>query len=64
MWELTNFLKDSKSVRYKWVFCTKKDALGEIVRYEAHLVARRYFLVARVDFNESFAVVAKFITII
>ena len=45
------------------MFRTKNDALGEIVRYKARLVANRYSQVARVDINETFVPVAKFITI-
>ena len=45
------------------MFRTKKDALGEIVRYKARLIVNKYSKMARVDFNETFALVAKFITI-
>ena len=62
-WELTKLPNDRKSVGSKWMFLTKKDALGEIVRYKARLVANRYPHVARVDFNETCAPVTKFITI-
>ena len=49
---MTNLPKDHKSVGYKWAFSTKKDALGEIVRYKIRLVAKKFFQVAGVDFNE------------
>ena len=42
------------------MFCTKKVALDEIIRYAAQLVAKGYSQVAGVDFNETFAPVAKF----
>lgn len=32
-WELTNLLKDCKSVGFKWLFRTKSNALDAIVRY-------------------------------
>ena len=41
----------------------KKYASGEIIKYKARLVAKGYFQVAGVDVNETFALVAKFITI-
>ena len=37
--------------------------MGEIIRQNAWLVEKRYVELARVDFNETFAVVAKLITI-
>ncbi len=62
-WELVPLLKDRKSVGCKWVFRTKKDASGHIVRHKAKLVAKGYSQVEGVDFNETFAPVAKFTTI-
>ena len=62
-WELTNLLKNCKSVGYKWVVHIKRDVLGEIVRHKAWLVAKGYFDVAWVNFNETFALEAKFMTI-
>jgi hypothetical protein len=45
------------------VFRTKHDASGNIIRYKTRLVAKNYSQVTRVDFDETFAPVAKFITI-
>ena len=62
-WELTMLPKGRKNVGCKWMFRTKKDALGKIVRYKTRLVANRYSQVAELDFNETLAPVAQFITI-
>src|SRR5579875_2010750 len=62
-WKLAPLPKDRKSVGCKWVFKTKKDALGNVMRYKARLVARGFSQVEGVDFNETFAPVAKFSTI-
>ena len=45
------------------MFRTKNDALGEIVKYKARLVANEYFQLAGVDFNETFAPVVSLIII-
>ena len=62
-WELAPLPKGRKSVGCKWVFRTKKDATGEVVRHKARLVAKGFLQVAGVDFHETFAPVAKFNTI-
>jgi transposase InsO family protein len=62
-WELAVLPTGRKSVGCKWVFRTKKDSSGEVVRHKARLVAKGFSQVAGVDFLETFAPVAKFNTI-
>ncbi len=54
-WELTTLPPNRTTIGCKWVFRTKRDALGNVVRYKARLVAKGYSQVAGVDFNEIFA---------
>ena len=47
----------------KLIFQTKIDALDEIIRYKAWLVAKGYSQVDEVDFHKTLAPMAKFIII-
>ncbi|KAK3015599.1 hypothetical protein RJ639_007408 [Escallonia herrerae] len=40
MWELTTLPKDQKEIGVKWVYKAKKNAIGEVERYKAMLVAK------------------------
>ena len=62
-WELAALPNDRKSVGCKWVFRTKRDVLGQVVRYKARLLAKGYSQVEGVDFNETFTPVVKFTTV-
>ncbi|GJT43374.1 zinc finger, CCHC-type containing protein [Tanacetum coccineum] len=62
-WKLTTLPKDHKAIGLKWVFKTKRDANGEILKHKARLVAKGYIQEHGIDFDEVFAPVARIETI-
>nr|GEW82899.1 ribonuclease H-like domain, reverse transcriptase, RNA-dependent DNA polymerase [Tanacetum cinerariifolium] len=62
-WELTTLPTGHKAIRLKWVFKTKKDANGDIIKHKARLVAKGYIQQHVIDFEEVFAPVARMETI-
>ncbi|GJV99399.1 ribonuclease H-like domain, reverse transcriptase, RNA-dependent DNA polymerase [Tanacetum coccineum] len=58
-WELTTLPKGHKAIGLKWVFKTKKDANGNIIKHKARLVAKGYIQQHGIDFEEVFAPVAR-----
>nr|GEU62318.1 zinc finger, CCHC-type [Tanacetum cinerariifolium] len=63
-WELTTLPKGHKAIGLKWVFKTKKDANGNIIKHKARLVAKGYIQEHGIDFQEVFAPVARMETIL
>ena len=59
VWELVPRPKDTHVISTKWIFKNKADKDGEVVRIKSQLVAQWYTQVEGVDFNESFAPVAR-----
>nr|GEW80631.1 ribonuclease H-like domain, reverse transcriptase, RNA-dependent DNA polymerase [Tanacetum cinerariifolium] len=62
-WILTSLTPGHKAIGLKWVFKTKKDADGKIIKHKARLVAKGYIQEHGIDFEEVFAPVARMETI-
>ncbi len=62
-WTLEPLPAHRKPVSCKWVFKIKQGANGAVERYKARLVARGFTQTYGVDYNETFAPVAKFTSI-
>ncbi|GKB92075.1 ribonuclease H-like domain, reverse transcriptase, RNA-dependent DNA polymerase [Tanacetum coccineum] len=62
-WVLTTLPTGHKAIGLKWVFKTKKDANGNIIKHKARLVAKGYIQEHGIDFEEVFAPVARMETI-
>jgi hypothetical protein len=62
-WSLVPLPKGRKPISCKWVFKIKHGVDGEVERYKARLVARGFTQTFGIDYNETFAPVAKFVSI-
>ncbi|GJR90306.1 zinc finger, CCHC-type containing protein [Tanacetum coccineum] len=58
-WKLTTLPKGHKAIGLKWVFKTKRDANGNIIKHKARLVAKGYIQQNGIDFEGVFAPVAR-----
>ena len=58
-WDLVPLPNGKKVIGCKWVYKTKHKADGSIERYKARLVAKGYAQTYGVDYEETFALVAK-----
>ena len=59
VWELAPRPENLHVIGTKWIFKNKTDEDGEIIRNKSRLVAQGYTQVEGVDFDESFAPVAR-----
>ena len=62
-WEIVERPKGKNIVECKWIFTLKYKANGSLERHKARLVARKYTQTYGVDYQETFALVAKMNTI-
>ena len=59
VWELVPRPENVHVIDTKWIFKNKNDEDGEIIRNKSRLVAQGYTQMEGVDFDESFALVAR-----
>jgi hypothetical protein len=62
-WSLVPLLKGRKPISCKWVFKIKHGVDGEVERYKARLVARGFTQTFGVNYNETFALIIKCVSI-
>lgn len=63
VWKVVNKPPNAKLLKSKWVFRIKEDGNGNATRYKARLVAKGFLQKYGVDYNETYAPVAKLTTI-
>jgi hypothetical protein len=58
-WELPDLPRDHSAIILKWVFKLKRDEAGVIIKHKARLIARGFMQREGINFNDTFAPVAR-----
>ena len=59
VWTLLPRLEGEHIIGTKWIFCNKTDEKGNAICNKAHLMAQGYSKIEGVDYDETFAPVAR-----
>ena len=59
VWTLVSISKDTNVIDTKWIFKNKSDASGNITQNKARLVVQECTQIEGIDFDETFAHVAR-----
>jgi len=62
-WDLVDFPEDKNCIGVKWIYKTKLNADGDVEKYKARLVAQGFSQQPGIDYNETFAPVARLDTV-
>jgi Reverse transcriptase (RNA-dependent DNA polymerase) len=62
-WDIVYLPKGKKFIGCKWVYKIKYNSNGTVDRYKARLVAKRFTHTYGIDYQETFAPVAKMSTV-
>ncbi|MCO5547509.1 hypothetical protein L7F22_000959 [Adiantum nelumboides] len=62
-WELVPLPEGKKAIGCKWVYKVKHNTDGTIERYKARVVAKGYAQTYGIDYEDTFALVAKMVTV-
>jgi hypothetical protein len=63
VWEIVPRSKNKDGVSYRWIFKIKHPTNGSIEKYKARFVARGFFQKESIDYEETFAPVARYTSI-
>ncbi|PKI37258.1 hypothetical protein CRG98_042349 [Punica granatum] len=62
-WVIVDLPAGKKAIGCKWLYKVKRKANGSIERYKARLVTKGYTQIEGLDFDETFAPVAKLVSV-
>jgi Reverse transcriptase (RNA-dependent DNA polymerase) len=62
-WEIVPLPIGKKAVGFKWIFTVKQNPDGKVERYKTRLMAKGYSQTYDIDYDETFASVAKMSTV-